>query len=105
MLWSIDNAAHILEPLTYTGVTMQADKGYDCLTVPLTAMTDSERKMVFVVNGEGVVERRSIETGANDGTYIEVLNGLNEGEVVVLESFEGLDNGVKVEVTLEEGEG
>ena len=105
VLWSIDNAAHILEPLTYTGVTMQADKGYDCLTVPLTAMTDSERKMVFVVNGEGVVERRSIETGANDGTYIEVLNGLNEGEVVVLESFEGLDNGVKVEVTLEEGEG
>ena len=75
------------------------------MSVPLTAMTDSERKMVFVVNGEGVVERRSIETGANDGTYIEVLNGLNEGEVVVLESFEGLDNGVKVEVTLEEGEG
>lgn len=104
VLWSIDNSAHILEPLTYTGVTMQADNGYECLTVPLTAMTDSEHKMLFVVGADGVVERRAIEAGANDGTYIEVINGLKAGEVVVLESFEGLDDGVKVAVSLEEGE-
>lgn len=100
MLWSIDNASGMLEPLTYTGVTIQVEEAHQCLTVPLTAMTDSENKSAFVVKSDGTVEKRLVRTGANDGTFIEVIDGLKEGETVVLESFEGLSNGVKVEVTL-----
>ena len=41
VLWEIDNRSHLLEPLTYNNVTVKADQTYDCLTVPLTAMSDS----------------------------------------------------------------
>ncbi|MBO6522883.1 MAG: efflux RND transporter periplasmic adaptor subunit [Balneolaceae bacterium] len=39
--------------------------------------------VVFVVNEDGLVVPRRIETGASDGINIEVLSGLEEGDVVV----------------------
>lgn len=39
--------------------------------------------MVFVVNEDGLIVPRRIETGAGDGINIEVLSGLKEGDVVV----------------------
>lgn len=35
ILWEVDNRAHILEPLTYNNVSMQAGVGRKCLTVPI----------------------------------------------------------------------
>jgi len=104
VLWEINNNAHLLEPMTYNNIKMHANRGNNCLTVPLSAMTDSEHNTVFVVKPDGIIEKRTIETGANDGKYIEVVSGLKDGEVVILESFDGLADGVKVEITLEEGE-
>ena len=48
-----------------------------------------------------------ISAGANDGKYIEVLSGLSEGDTVVTEIFEGIDDDdVRVEVAVEkEGKG
>ena len=66
-------------------------------------MADSENNLVFVVNGENKIEKREVKCGANDGKYIEILSGLKENEVVVVESFEGLEEGLKVEINFEEG--
>ena len=102
VLWEINNESQILEPMTYNHITLQAERGHNCLAVPLRAMATSENNLVFVLNN-GVVERREIKTGVNDGTDIEVISGLKEGEVVVLESFEGLTDGTKVDAIMEEG--
>lgn len=104
VLWEVNNRAHILEPLTYNNVSIQAGFGHKCLTVPLSAMSDSDNDTVYVVNAGGIIERRTVITGVDDGKYIEILSGLNAGEIVVVENFEGLEDGVKVEVTIEEGE-
>ncbi len=98
----IDNRARVLEPLTYNGVTMQAGRDYACLAVPLAAMTDASHSEVFVVEADGKIRRREVTTGANDGKYIEILSGLAEGDAVVTESFEGLDDDMRVEVSIEE---
>ena len=103
VLWEIDNRSHLLEPLTYNNVTVKADQTYDCLTVPLTAMSDSSFDSVFVVQPDKTVKRKAVRTGPNDGTFIEILSGLQENDVVVVENFEGLKDGVKVDVTLEGG--
>ena len=55
-----------------------------------------------MVNPDGTVSRREVKAGANDGRNIEILSGLAEGEVVVVESFDGLEDGMKVDVSLEE---
>ena len=103
ILWEVDNRARILEPMTYNDIKIQTNSGHNCLTVPLSAMADSENNLVFVVNNENKIEKREVKCGANDGKNIEVLSGLKENEVVVLESFEGLEDGLKVEINFEEG--
>ncbi|MBR1553586.1 MAG: efflux RND transporter periplasmic adaptor subunit [Schwartzia sp.] len=99
---AIDNRARVLEPLTYNGVKLRTEREYACLTVPLAAMADASHEEVFVVNPDGMVSRREIVAGANDGRYIEILSGLSEGEAVVIESFDGLEDGLKVDVSIEE---
>lgn len=105
VLYEIDNRARVLEPLTYNGVSIRMDRDYECLAVPLAAMADASHEEVFAVQPDGTVNRREIVTGANDGKYIEILSGLVEGDVVIVESFEGLDDGVKVNVSVEEWKG
>ena len=104
ILWEVDNRAGILEPMTYNNIEIHTNIKHRCLTVPLSAMSDSENNFVFVVNGENRIEKREVKCGVNDGKYIEIISGLNENEVVVLESFEGLEDGLKVEINFEEDE-
>ena len=99
---AIDNRARVLEPLTYNGVSLRMGRGYECFSVPLSAMADASHEEVLVVNPDGTVSRREVTAGANDGRNIEILSGLAEGEVVVVESFDGLEDGMKVDVSLEE---
>ncbi len=102
ILWEIDNRSQVLEPMTYNNVRLKSERGRNCLTVPLNSMADAENDLVFVVK-DGIIERREVLTGVNDGTDIEILSGLNEGEIVVLESFEGLSDGMKIETKFEDG--
>ena len=101
VLWEVNNQSHMLEPLTYNNVSIQAGVGHNCLTVPLSAMVDSAHDSVFVVSPEGIIERRTVTVGSDDGEFIEILSGLQLEEIVVIESFKGLEDGVKVEVTIE----
>ena len=55
-----------------------------------------------MVRSDGTIERRDVETGTNDGVYIESRSGLSEGDVVVVENFDGLENGMRVQVTIED---
>ena len=103
--WQVDNSAGILEPQTYGGVSLTVLKGYSVLAVPLSAMTDGGRSAVFVLADDGTVSRRTVETGANDGEYIGILSGLSEGEIVVTSGTEGLTDGMKVEIELNETSG
>ena len=68
--------------------------------MPLAAMIDSNHNAVFVVTPQDTLERRAVKTGADDGDYIEIISGLKEGETVITSAAEGLEDGVKVTVTL-----
>ncbi len=102
VICEIDNRAGVLEPLTYNKVSVRAERSAECLSVPLSAMTDASRSEVFMVRSDGTIERRDVETGTNDGTYIEIRSGLAEGDVVVVENFDGLENDMRVQVTIED---
>ena len=104
ILWEVDNRAGLLEPQTYNSVSVQSFNPYECLTIPISALADSSRSSVFVVNEDGFVARKSIIAGSDDGSYVEILGGLSEGETVVTSGTDGLEDGMKATVTLEEGE-
>ena len=63
-------------------------------------MIDTHRNAVFVATGQNTIERRLVRTGVDDGEYVEILSGLREGEIVITSAAEGLENGMKVTVTL-----
>lgn len=70
--------------------------------VPSSAVqiTSGER-FVFVVEGEPGAEkvaRRRIETGVDEGTWLEVTGGLEAGQEIVIAGIDGLSNGAAVRV-------
>jgi hypothetical protein len=53
------------------------------------------------VDGDGIIHLRSVVTGADDDKYIEIREGLAEGDIVLVGNFEGLEDGMKAEIVLE----
>lgn len=100
--YEVDNSAGLLEQKTYTDIRLVSKVAHRCLTVPLTAMTDSSCTSVFVFKEDETLELREVETGLRDGQYIEILSGLNEGEVVVTSVIKGLTNGTKATLSISE---
>ena len=103
IIWEVDNRAGILIPQTYSNVYLQSQETHRALSIPIAAL-DSARSEVFVAYEDGRLERRHVETGFEDGVYVEILSGLFEGEVVIVSGTDGLTDGVKAKVNLEQEE-
>lgn len=104
IVWEVDNRVGLLEQQAYSGAILKSVRKGKFLTVPLAAMIDLSRNAVFVVTPQGTLERREVKTGIDDGNYIEILSGVREGETVVTSAAEGLEDGMKVTVTLTGGD-
>ena len=100
-VWAVDNRARLLEPMLYTGVTMRTGQSYEALTVPLAAMIDKAHDKVFVLDAEGIIHLRTVKAGADDKKYIEIYDGLVEGDTVIVGNLDGLEDGMKVDAEVE----
>jgi RND family efflux transporter MFP subunit len=77
--------------VNFTSITSR-----NALTIPREALTGSVRNaQVFVVSGN-MARLRNIILGRESGQLLEVLNGLEEGEVVVTNGQNNLSDNVKV---------
>ena len=99
--FEIDNSSGMLEPGFYDYVSFQSNLSYKCLTVPISAMIDDKWHSLFIVE-DGVLKKRKVTPGMNDGKFVEILSGLNEGEIVITSGTNGLQENIQIEVTLEE---
>ncbi|MEX0721872.1 MAG: efflux RND transporter periplasmic adaptor subunit [Balneolaceae bacterium] len=52
------------------------------------------RKVVFIVE-DGMVHRREVKTGISDNTHIQILNGIEAGNEIVIGSYRVLSNTLK----------
>ncbi|MBI4290314.1 MAG: efflux RND transporter periplasmic adaptor subunit [Betaproteobacteria bacterium] len=80
------NPGGLLKPEMYASVEVVAGQGGKRrVTVPDSAVLDSgTRQLVLVQRGEGLFEPRDVKLGAQGGGYVEVLEGVKEGESVVV---------------------
>lgn len=103
VVWQVDNSSGLLEPQTYGAAKMRLSKSVSALTVPLSALIDGADTQVFVVSQEdGKISKRNLKVGMDDGNVAEVLEGLSQGEIVIIGGMEGLSEGMKVSVRLTE---
>lgn len=102
IVWQLDNQVGLLEPGAYRKMRLQSHILRRCLTVPVAAFVDEYRDRVAVVEADGRLGFREVETGITDGNYIEILSGLESGDVVITADTGGLAAGTEVEISLEE---
>jgi HlyD family secretion protein len=72
-----------LKPEMTANVEIMISEKKDVLTVPVEAVSRKGGKaVVSVVGPGGAAEERVVETGISDGTKMEIVQGLSEGETV-----------------------
>jgi RND family efflux transporter MFP subunit len=79
------NPGGALKPSMYASVEIAAGPQRKRLAVPASAVIDSGvRRIVLVQSGEGRFEPREVKLGMRADDYVEVLEGVKEGEPVVV---------------------
>ncbi|TYO96583.1 efflux RND transporter periplasmic adaptor subunit [Desulfallas thermosapovorans] len=93
----IDNAQHVLKPGMFAEVQID-NPLQETLLVPREAVVKSgDTDVVWLVNGDRVTTRE-VTVGASDGQKIQVLEGLEVGEQVVVSGQNVLKDNAKVEI-------
>lgn len=94
----VANPEEEIKPGMHTDVEIAAEIYTDRLLVPQDAvLVRTGRKLVFVVE-EGIAKWRYIEMGLENEDYAEVLDGVKEGEVVIIEGHFTLAHDARVRI-------
>ncbi|MFN1268522.1 efflux RND transporter periplasmic adaptor subunit [Pseudomonas lundensis] len=87
VLLDVDNTDQALMPEMTTQVFFVANQARDVLLAPVVALqgsTDSDRQTARVVAKNGDIETRQIRAGISDRLRVEILEGLNEGDHLLI---------------------
>ncbi|MCK1618893.1 efflux RND transporter periplasmic adaptor subunit [Bradyrhizobium sp. 159] len=80
----VSNRDELLRPEMYVDAEIEAGTPGPVLAVAESAVLDSgSRQAVLVDKGEGRFEPREVKLGRRGGGFVEITNGLSEGEAVV----------------------
>ncbi len=81
--FEVDNPEETLKPGMYANVELTIPLGMR-LAVPRDAVLESgERSLIFIHHGGGQLEWREAKVGLRSGAWVEILEGLKEGEHIV----------------------
>ena len=79
----LPNAEGRLKPGMYARLNLQVDLGERFVVPEQAVIYAGEQRVVFLDKGEGRLQPRKIKTGVRNEGFIEVLEGLRFGDVVV----------------------
>ena len=92
----IDNTRGELAPGMFARFTIAYEKHENAIVIPARALVEEDEfTAVYVVN-DGQVSRRTIETGVESDGRVQVLDGLTEGDQIVVVGQSALRDGSKV---------
>lgn len=83
----LDNPDLVLKPDMYAEVEIDSGTGEAVLTVPDSAVIDSgTRQTVIVDRGEGRFEPKSVVLGRRGNGYVEIRDGIDDGDWLVVKA-------------------
>ncbi len=98
----IPNKEHRLKPGMFARVNLMLEKKEDALVVPIKAvLNENNCKYVFIINGS-IAHKKKVKTGIYQKDSVEIIEGLNEGEDVIIEGNYGLKDGANVLIETKE---
>lgn len=81
--FELDNSKELLKPGMYANVELAIPLGMRLVVSKDAVLESGERQIIFIHHGGGQLEWRNIKIGLRSGDWIEILEGLNEGEHIV----------------------
>ena len=100
--FEIDNHLGVMEFGLYTDLVIRKNTSKRALAIPLAVISDRDDPKVYVSDADSNLAVRGIRLGSYDSRYVEVLEGLSEGDIIITSGVEGLDLGMKIDVNPEE---
>jgi len=89
-----ENPDLLLKPGTFGTVTVVTEVKKDVLAIKKEGLLENS---VFVVEN-GIAQKRNVKTGIENKTHVEIIEGLREGELYVVEGVIGLKDRAKVKI-------
>lgn len=94
-----DNKDNGLFPAQFVNIRLLVDTLHNQTVIPVAAIQrGADGSFVFVVTPEKTVSQRTVKTGVQDGSNIQVLSGLKPGDTVVIDGADRLRDGADVEI-------
>jgi Cu(I)/Ag(I) efflux system membrane fusion protein len=79
-----DNPGELLKPNMYANVKIFGGAKEKTIVIPLEGLIRTGREERVIISlGEGKFEARSVSAGIESGHYVEILDGVNEGDRIV----------------------
>ena len=92
VLLDVDNTDNALMAEMTTQVFFVASQARDVLTAPIAALVGTssvDRQIARVVTAKGRVEEREVRLGISDRLRVQVLEGLSEGDHLLIGPADG----------------
>jgi RND family efflux transporter MFP subunit len=97
----VKNPQLTLIPGMYAEVRLGTAEAMNAMAVPPEAVDGSgDSQRLFVVDAAGMVQTRKVHTGIQSPQYVQILAGVNEGDVVITSRRSDLHDGQKVQPLL-----
>lgn len=87
-----------LRPGMFGSVYLETETHTDALVVPKKALALESLGDIVYVASDGTAARREVRLGFRDGDSVEILDGLTDGERVVVVGQDGLSDGTPIQV-------
>src|SRR5581483_2687007 len=94
-----DNQDNKLFPSQFVNIRLLVDTLHNQTVVPVAAIQrGADGTFVFVVKPDKTVSQRTVKTGVQDGSNIQILSGIKGGDTVVVDGADRLRDGADVEI-------
>lgn len=95
----VDNGSGMLKPGQFATVRITQSKPENAVMIPAAAIkTEGDLNKVYVAK-DGVVRERLVQTGLLENDFIQIKQGIAEGEVIATSNLKDLYDGVAVRQT------
>jgi RND family efflux transporter MFP subunit len=94
----IDNEGELLRPGMYATVSILLERRKDALTLPITAIVHEGQNTYCCMVESNEIRRVPVTLGLRVGSDVEILEGVNADQTVVLARADALKDGQPVEV-------
>ncbi|MCK4359798.1 MAG: efflux RND transporter periplasmic adaptor subunit, partial [Candidatus Cloacimonetes bacterium] len=94
----VNNPKRIIKPGMFARVSIVYDVHQNTLLIPKDAVISADRESIVFVVKDSIVYKKVIKTGYSSSTSVEILDGLQYGDMVVTIGKSSLKDSAKVEV-------